>query len=150
MQAVVDGDVADTVDHAQAVQVTPASDDKVVESDVLVIELRDVGVQVKQVIFRIDPTADIRVTKTSEVFIEKINVFVHVLGVDDEGEVLVGGYGLCRFYITGIVFVEKGLKGCGQVMDGELTDDGAVEFVTQDGDGFFSFENAGLEGEGVK
>ena len=35
-------------------------------------------------------------------------------------------------------------------MNGELTNDGAVELVAYDGDGLIAVENAGLEGQGVK
>src|SRR6185312_18806 len=54
MQAVVDEDLADAVRHAEAVEITAPSYEDMVEGDVLITELRHIGVEVQEVLPGID------------------------------------------------------------------------------------------------
>src|SRR6185437_7277038 len=150
MQAVVDEDLADAVRHAEAVEITAASYEDMVEGDVLITELRHIGVEVQEVLPGIDTAVDAGVVEAPEVFDEQVDVFIYIFGVDHEAEILVRGDGLRRRDIARIIFVQKGLEGGGEVMDRELADDGAVEFVADNGDGLVAVDDAGFEGQGVE
>ena len=142
METIVQMDVPDDSLYGKAVEITSSFEGEIVEADVPVPEVRQVHVQVQQVVTGIDPAAYPCVVKSFQVFIKPVYILVEFFGRADKAAVLIGGNGLCRFYVAGIVFVKKGLKAGGQVMDGELAYDSPVEFVAYYGNGLVIVHDA--------
>jgi len=144
METIVKMNVPDDSFYGKAVEVTSSFEGEVIEANVLVPEVRQVHVQVQQIVPGIDPAAYPCVVKPFQVFIKKIYILVDLFGRDDKAEILIGGDSLCRFDIAGVVFVKKSLKAGWQVMDGELAYDSSVEFVAYYGNGLVVVHDAGL------
>src|SRR5580698_2661517 len=115
-----------------------------------VTEGRKVHVQVEQVIPGIDTAAEAGVVKTRKVGTEQVDIGFDLFGRDDEAEILICRDGFGGLDIAGVIFIKEGLEGSGEVLDGKFADDGAVEFVADDGDGLAVVDDAGLQVEGVE
>src|SRR5260221_8635386 len=150
MEAVAELYITDGSLHGKAVQVAATFKDQLVEGDVFITKRRQIHVQIEQVIAGIDTATDGGIVKTFEVLVEQVDVVFYFFGGNDETKVLIDGDGFGRLDVTGIIFIEKGLKGSRQIFDGEFPDDGAVKFIADNGDSFVIIDNAGFEGQGVK
>jgi hypothetical protein len=136
--------------HGKAIQVAASFEGQPVESDVLISKRGQIHIQIQQVITGVDTAADSGIVKTFEVLVEEVDVFFHFFGGYDKAKVLIDGDGFGRLYITGIILIKEGLKGCGQIFYGELSDDGPVEFIADNGNGLVVVDDAGFEGQGVE
>src|ERR1700754_2256044 len=136
MKTVAELHIPDGSLHGKAIQVAASFEGQLVESDVLIPKRGQIHIQIQQIITGIDTTADGGIVKAFEVLVEEVDVFLHFFGGYDKAKVLIDGNGFGRLYITGIIFIKKGLKGCGQIFDGEFSDDGPVEFIADNSNGF--------------
>src|SRR5579863_1661936 len=150
VKAVVQADISDSCLYRQAVETSSSFQDEVVEQDMPVSEGGKIDVEVEEVVAGVDTAAEAGVVKARKGCIEQVDIVFDFFGRDNEAEILVGGDGFGGLDIAGIIFIEEGLEGGGEVLDGEFADDGAVELVADDGDGLVVVDHAGFEVEGVE